>query len=182
MLSYLSLEEKIVAIDSRRIHNKIKVVIGLVSGDVMLWTSTIHDDGDWNNVTTVETTSLLCHKGEVTDVTFNRDGTKLASCGLDKFLFVCDIKTGMILFKNEHSNRLICLNWCVSNQMLYLGDNDGFIHVWNMMTGERNCSERIFNGPVTAVTSTVDEDSNCVNVIAAGVNNNDFLVTAWRNA
>lgn len=181
MLSYLSLEGKIVAIDSRRIKNKIKVVIGLVSGEVMLWTSTIDDGSDLNNVTTVDTKTLLCHDDEVTDVTFNRDGTKLASCGLDKSLFVCDIQTGMILFKNEHSNCLICLNWCFSNQMLYLGDNIGMIHVWNMMTGEKNCFEKIFNGPVTAVASTVDEDNNCVNVIAAGVDHNEFMVTSWRN-
>lgn len=176
MLSYLSLEEKIVAIDSRHENNKIKVVIGLVSGEVMLWTS------DLNNITVGDTKTLLCHDDEVTDVTFNKDGTKLASCGLDKVLVVCDIQTGMILFKKEHPHCLICLNWCFANQMLYLGDKIGVIHVWNLMAGEKNCSEKIFNGPVTAVTSTVDVDSNCVIVIAAGVDHNEFLVNAWKNA
>lgn len=182
MLSYLSLEEKIVAIDSRRVKNKIKVVIGLVSGEVMLWTSIIDDESDLGQITTIDTKTLLSHDDEVTDVKFNRDGKKLASCGLDKFLFVCDIQTGMILFKNEHPSCLICLNWCFPNQTLYLGDNVGFIHVWNMMNGEKNCFEKIFDGPVTAVTSTVDENSNCVNVIAAGVDRNEFMVNAWRNA
>lgn len=182
MQSYLSLEEKIVAIDSRRVKNKIKVAIGLVSGEVLLWTSIIDDEGEFGHITTVDTKTLLCHDDEATDITFNRDGTKLASCGLDKFLFVCDIKTGMILFKNEHPNCLICLDWCLANQMLYLGDNDGVIHVWNMMTGEKNCCEKIFNGPVTAVTSTTDEGSDCVNVIAAGVDHNEFVVNAWKNS
>lgn len=174
MLSYLSLEEKVVAIDSRRVRNKIKVAIGLVSGEVMLWTTLVAGESD-------ASIELLSHDDEVTDVSFNRDGTKLASCGLDKFLFVCDVQTGMILFKNEHPNCLICLDWCFSNQMLYLGDNAGVIHVWNMMTGEKNCLETVFNGPVTAVASTVDEQNNCVNVIVAGVDHNEFLVTAWRN-
>lgn len=182
MLSYLPLEEKIVSIDSRRAKNKIKVVIGLVSGEVILWTSIIGDQSNLSNVTTADTKVLLCHEDEVTDVTFNMDGTKIAACGLDKILFVCDIQTGMILFKNEHPNGLICLDWCFSNQMLYLGDNDGIIHVWNMMNGEKKCTHKIFNGPVTAVTTTADEDNNCINVIAAGVDYNEFLVNAWTNA
>lgn len=182
MLSYLSLDEKIVAIDSRRIDDKCKIVIGLTNGDVMLWTSMIREGNETLDVTTTDVRTLLCHDDEVTDVTFNKDGTKLASCGRDKALFVCDTSTGMILFKNEHPHCLICLNWCFTNQMLYLGDDTGIVYVWNMMTGEQNCRQQIFNGPVTAITSVDDVPNICVNVIVAGVERNEFVVNAWRNA
>lgn len=180
MISYLSLEEKIVTIDSYKIGNKMKVAIGLVNGDVNLWSSVIGDEQILNNIETVDTKLLLTHGDEVTDLAFNQDGSQIVSSGLDKYLYICDIDTGMILFKNEHPNCLICLNWCNGNDILYLGDNIGYIHVWNMLTGEKNCTEMAFNGPITSITSIVMDNKTC-NVIAAGVEGNEFLVKAWRN-
>lgn len=168
-----------IAVDAFRTKDCIKVVIGLVSGDVILWRLRC-SDLKFNNIQTIDTKSLFTHADEVTGVSFNKNGTKVATCALDRVLYVCDIDTGMTLFQKEHPNCLICLSWCHESGILYIGDNNGHIHVWNMMTGEKNCTELGFNGPITCIVSDLDPQNKC-KVIAAGVDGNEFLVKAWIN-
>lgn len=168
-----------IAVDAFKSQNGMEVVIGLVSGDVILWRLKF-SDSDFKSIQTIDPKILFTHADEVTGVSFNKNGTKVASCGLDCVLSVCDIDTGMTLFKKEHPNCLICLNWCDESGILYLGDNSGLIYVWNMMTGEKNCSELGFNGPITCITSDLDALNKC-KVIAAGVDGNEFLVKVWIN-
>lgn len=156
------------------------MVVGLVSGDVILWRLKTSDQTNLNEIETIDTKVLFTHEDEVTGVSFNKNGTKVASCGLDRVLYVCDIETGMTLFKKEHSNCLICLSWCHESGVLYIGDNAGVIYAWNMMTGEQNCSATGFNGPITSITATLGTNNVC-KVIAAGVDGNEFLVKAWIN-
>lgn len=180
LIAYYSFEEKVIAIDAFWSKDSIKVAIGLVSGDVILWRLKTTGQLSLHTIETIETKLLFTHADEVADISFNKNGTKIASCALDRVLYVCDIDTGMTLFKKEHPNCLICLSWCHESGILYLGDNAGFIYVWNMMTGERNCSELGFNGPITCITSMLDADNKC-KVVAAGVDGNEFLVKAWIN-
>lgn len=158
----------------------IRVVVGLVSGEVILWRLKTSGRLSISSVETIDTKLLYTHADEVTSVRFNKDGTKVATCALDCVLYVCDIDTGMSLFKKEHTNCLICLSWCHESGILYLGDNTGFIYVWNMMTGERNCCESGFNGPITSIASSLESENRC-RVIAAGVDGTEFLVKAWIN-
>lgn len=160
---------------------EIKVVIGLFNGDVHLWDLFIPDGTSLRNIQSKETKLLYSHEDEVTNLCFNKDGTKVVSCALDKYLYVCDINTGMILFKKEHPNCLICLSLCHENEILYLGDNIGFIYAWNMRTGEQNCSASAFDGPITSITSKLDVENNKCAVIAAGVDGNEVLIKAWLN-
>lgn len=178
LIAYYSFEEKVIAIDAFRTPVGINVVIGLVSGDVILWRLKFSDQK--YNIQTIETKVLFTHADEVADVSFNKNGTKVASCALDSVLYVCDIDTGMTLFTKEHPNCLICLSWCHESGILYLGDNKGRIFVWSMMTGEQNCSESGFNGPITCITSELDAQNKC-KVVAAGVDGNEFLVKSWIN-
>lgn len=152
------------------------------NGDVMIWRLKITGPLGLNTIETIDIKHLYKHNDEVTDVSFNKSGTKVATCALDCVLHVCDIETGMTLFKKEHSDCLICLSWCHESGILYLGDNKGLIYVWNMMTGEQNCSILSFNGPITSITSNLDTtiDKKC-KIIAAGADGNDFLVKAWIN-
>lgn len=180
LIAYYSFEEKIIAVDISKMKETIKVVVGLANGDVILWKLNTSGQLSSGSVGTIDTKSLFMHADEVTRVSFNQNGTKVASCGLDCVLHVCDIDTGMTLFKKEHSNCLICLSWCHDTGILYLGDNTGYIHVWNMMTGEKHCSECGFNGPITSITSNLDSDNKC-KIVAAGVDGNEFLVKAWIN-
>lgn len=164
---------------SFKTETDIKVVIGLSSGEVFLWRLNIRDDLRVNDAELIDL--LYSHNDEVTNLAYNRIGTKIVSCALDNYLYVSDVETGMILFKKEHPNCLICLSWCHENEILYLGDNVGFIHVWNMLTGEKNCTEKAFNGPITCITSKFDTECNKWKVIAAGVDGPEFVVKAWTN-
>lgn len=180
LIAYYSFEEKVFAIDAFCTKDCIKVAIGLENGDVILWRLKIDGPLSLHTIETIDTKQLFKHADEVTDVSFNKNGTKVATCALDRVLYVCDIDTGMTLFNKEHANCLICLSWCHESGILYLGDNSGNIFVWNMMTGEMNCSELGFSGPITCITSTLDTDNKC-KVITAGVDGNEFLVKAWIN-
>lgn len=166
---------------SFKAETDIKVVIGLSSGDVFLWRLNISDDLNVNEDESTDTKLLYSHRDEVTNLAFNKDSTKIVSCALDNCLYVSDVDTGMILFKKEHPNCLICLSWCHENEILYLGDNAGIIHVWNLMTGEKSCSEKAFNGPITCITSKFDTETNKCKVIAAGIDGPEFVVKAWTN-
>lgn len=182
LISYYSFDEKVFAIDAFHAKDCIKVVIGLENGEVIVWRLKITGPLSMNTIETIDVKHLFKHDDEVTDVSFNKSGTKVATCALDSVLYVCDIDTGMTLFKKEHSNCLICLSWCHESGILYLGDNKGLIYVWNMMTGEQNCSISGFSGPITSITSDLDttNEAKC-KVIAAGVDGSDFLVKAWIN-
>lgn len=180
LIAYYSFEEKVFAIDAFCTKDCIKVAIGLENGDVILWRLKITGNLSLHTIETIDTKLLFKHGDEVTDVSFNKNGTKIATCALDCVLYVCDIDTGMALFKKQHQNCLICLNWCHGSGVLYLGDNSGYIYAWNMITGEQNCSELGFNGPITGITSHLDADNKC-KVITAGVDGNDFVIKAWIN-
>lgn len=180
LIAYYSFEEKVFAVDVFCTKDSIKVAIGLENGDVILWRLKITGPLSVHTIETIDTKQLFKHSDEVTDVSFNKNGTKVATCALDCVLYVCDIDTGMALFNKEHTNCLICLSWCHESGILYLGDNSGNIFVWNMMTGEMNCSEMAFNGPITSIASTLNSDNKC-KVITAGVDGNEFLVKAWIN-
>lgn len=179
LISYVSAEDKVVAIDVRKCNAVIKVVIGLANREVMLWTSAFAFANEVNEIETIESKTLYAHRDEVTDVSFNGNGSKIVSCGLDRKLFVCDTDTGMILFQKEDSDPLICLSWCWDNEILYAGDKVGFIHVWNMMNGEKLHDEEVFEGPVTAITSVMNEDG--CKVVAGGVDRNEFLIKQWKS-
>lgn len=172
LLSYYSFDEKVLTVDIFKSNNIIKIVCGLINGDVAFWRLS-----DYENDCKV----LYTHADEVTNIHFNETGTKIVSCALDRYLYVCDVDTGMILFKKEHPNCLICLSWCFDNDFVYAGDNAGFIYAWNMRMGEQSCSDRVFNGPITSITSKWCADDKLCRVIVAGVNQNDYLIKAFSN-
>lgn len=180
MVAYLSLEDKINAIDSISTANTINIAIGLANGEVFIWHLEIDAPIYWQRIEPIGSKLILTHNDEVTGVNFNESGSKIVSCGLDKFLYVCDVETGMILFKKEHANSLICMNWSFFDEILYLGDNQGVIHVWNMTDGEKKCTANAFNGPITSITSTIYDSKRMV--IAAGVDFNEFVVKSLITA
>lgn len=177
MIAYLSLEEKVVAIDTIKLKNTIKILLGLVNGEVLMWNLNVSDLTNLTDMETIETKILYTHNGEITDVSFNQAGTKVASCSLDKYLYVCDIATEMILFKKEHSDGLICMDWRDDDEFLYLGDKTGNIRVWHMTTGDEIASVKAFNGPVTSLISKQMDKRK--GFVAAGVDFNEYLVRAW---
>lgn len=178
MSAYLPLEEKINTIDTIHHSHVIKVAIGSTNGEVLIWKLKINDPATLSDFETIETRLLIAHDDEITGVNFNETGSKVVSCGLDRFLYVCDVETGTILFKKEHLNSLICMKWSTIDEILYLGDNQGTVHVWNMTDGEKKCSEDVFKGPITSITVMFVNDVR--KVVAAGVDYNEFVVKALR--
>lgn len=179
MVAYLPLEDKINAIDA--IHSTdgiIKVAIGTASGEVHIWLLAMSDPTNVSTAETVDIKLVLNHDDEVTGINFNESGTKIVSCGLDKYLYVCDVETGMILFRKEHMNSLICMNWSMYDETLYLGDNEGTIHVWNMTIGEKKCDLCAFNGPITSITSRMYNNKRMI--VAAGVDYHEFVVKSFK--
>lgn len=179
MIAYLALDDKVVAVDANRVENQIKVVIGLTNNEVVLWTLSTNEENDSLQMNSIESKVLVTHSDEVTDVILNKNATKVASCGLDQMLFVCDIETGMILFRHAHPNSLMCFDWCYFNELLFIGDNEGFIYTWDMNSGEQLCTTKAFDGPVTALRCVNGEEKN--RVFVAGVDFNEFIVKEFTN-
>lgn len=179
MVAYLSLEDKVNAVDTiNTAADTIKVVIGTASGEVFIWHLQIADPCNVSSAETVDTKLVLTHDDEVTGVNFNESGSKIVSCGLDRMLYVCDVDTGMILFKKEHPNSLICMSWCAYDELLYLGDNEGMIHVWNMTDGEKKCTLEAFHGPITSIASCMHNEKRMI--LAAGVDYREFVVKNFK--
>lgn len=179
MVAYLSLEDKINAIDSiNTVAGSVKVAIGAANGEVYVWHLQLADPNNVSSIETIDTKLVLSHGDEVTGINFNESGSKIVSCGLDKVLYVCDVETGMILFKKEHPNSLICMSWSFYDEILYLGDNQGTIHVWNMTDGEKRCALDAFNGPITSIASTMYNAERMI--VAAGVDYHEFIVKSFK--
>lgn len=178
MVGYLSLEDKVISIDSTWSTDVIKVAIGLANGEVYIWRLRINNPNQVTTVEPIDNKLIITHADEVTGVNFNETGTKVVSCGLDKLIYVCDVATGMILFKKEHPNSLICMKWSFIDEILYLGDNEGTIHVWDMTDGEKKCLLKAFNGPITSITCMMADDRRII--VAAGVDYSEFLVKSFK--
>lgn len=178
MVAYLSLEDKVIAIDSTWSIDTIKVAIGLANGEVYIWRLKINDPSQITTAEPIETKLILTHADEVTGVNFNETGSKVVSCGLDRLIYVCDVATGMILFKKEHPNSLICMKWSFLDEILYLGDNQGTIHVWDMTDGEKKCFVNAFNGPITSITCMIADDKR--SIVAAGVDYCEYVVKSFK--
>lgn len=111
---------------------------------------------------------MIKHTDEITAVSFNSNATKVASSSLDGVLHVCDIATGMTLFRKQHEHPLTCLSWLYSDELLLLGDEVGMLTAWNMQTGSVQLHEEVLKngGIVSSIAAAVDDKRY---VIVAGV-------------
>lgn len=168
MLAYLPLEEKVASVQATRFdQNTIRIVIGTFGGEVWLWSLRILQ-ANCVEVEPSEQRLLTKHTDEITAVSFNSNATKVASSSLDGVLHVCDITTGMTLFRKQHSHPLTCLSWRFSNELLLVGDEVGILTVWNMQTGSVQLQEEILKngGIVSSISAAIDDKRY---VIVAGV-------------
>lgn len=166
MVAYLSLEEKVSSVDaSLTSDNILQVAIGTFSGEVFLWKLRL------NNVTdmeTVETIVMTKHSDEVTSVQFNQSKTKIASASLDSTFHICDIKTGMVMLSQQHNSPIVCLDWKYSEEWLAMGDENGYVILWNMITGTEHLKSKAFVGLVSCLATANQEKK----IVAAGIDGN----------
>lgn len=78
------------------------------------------------------------HSDEVFGVCFSPDGTKLASCGADKFVKVFEIPSGKFLKSFEgHTHHVLDVGWKADGKLLASAGADNVIKVWDYEKGEQ---------------------------------------------
>ena len=78
------------------------------------------------------------HSDEVFGVAFSPDGTKLASCGADKFVKVFEIPSGKFLKAFEgHTHHVLDVGWKADGKVLASAGADNVIKVWDYEKGEQ---------------------------------------------
>jgi WD40 repeat protein len=78
------------------------------------------------------------HSDEVFGVCFSPDGTKLASCGADKFVKVFEIPSGKFLKAFEgHTHHVLDVGWKSDGKLLASAGADNVIKVWDYEKGEQ---------------------------------------------
>lgn len=167
MIGYLSLDEKVSSIDASLTSDKIiQVAVGTFSGETFLWKLRATDT---NDLETIETTVLTKHLDEVTSVQFNESKSKIASASLDGSFHICDITTGMVVLSQQHNSPIICLEWKYSDAYLAMGDENGYLIIWNMITGTEHIKTKAFAGLVSGLVT----DNSEKKIIAAGIDRSE---------
>ena len=94
----------------------------------------------------VDTWSLLTdvkngHSDTVFGVAFNPDGTKIATCGADKFVKVFELPSGKFIKSFEgHSHHVMDVGWKADGKVLVSAGADNSIKIWNYDSGEQTKS------------------------------------------
>jgi WD40 repeat protein len=94
----------------------------------------VFEAGSWNLVTNVKNG----HSDTVYGVSFNPDGTKLASCSADKFVKVFEIPSGKFVKSFEgHTHHVLDVGWRADGKLLASGGADNTVKVWDYEKGEQ---------------------------------------------
>lgn len=175
MLGYLPFEEKIMCLDSKEEKNEIKIIIGLNSGEIYLWSFSLMTLPNLDSSENYQLKLLKKHQDTVSMLSFNSNGSSMVSCSLDGGLSVINIETGMTIYERNHLNSLTYLNWTINNDMLLLGDIIGNLFVYNMITGEINLEKEIYNGIITNILIS----NNNKSIIISGEHFKESYITIW---
>ncbi|KAK4451888.1 WD40-repeat-containing domain protein [Podospora aff. communis PSN243] len=98
------------------------------------------------------------HSGELWQVRFSHDGTRLASCGMDSYIIIWSVPDFDVLHKiTAHNNSEVCnLAWSPDDKMIVTCGKDFYAKIWNTETGALiNTLER-FHEPVSSCVWAAD--------------------------
>lgn len=132
------------------------------------------------------------HSDTVFGVCFSPDGTKLATCGADKFVKVFEVPSGKFIKSFEgHTHHVLDVGWKADGKILASGGADNAIKVWDYEKGEQSrtinnahtkqVTRLLFVGTTSQiVTCSGDQTVRFFNVDNGGAvrnfaGNNDFL-------
>ncbi|KAI1853620.1 hypothetical protein JX265_004048 [Neoarthrinium moseri] len=100
------------------------------------------------------------HSGEVWQVVFSHDGTKLASCGGDKQVIIWDVPSFRRLHHlADHDGGVGNVAWSWDDSMLVTCSQDRFARVWNANTGALIKTLERFQEPVSSCVWAADNES-----------------------
>jgi WD40 repeat protein len=114
------------------------------------------------------------HSDQVFGVSFSPDGTKLATCGADKFVKVFEMPSGKFLKAFEgHTHHVLDVAWKSDGKLLVSAGADNVIKVWDYATGEQ---ARSFGNHTKQVTRLVFKGNTSEIVTCSG----DQTVRFWN--
>ncbi|XP_055603286.1 protein FAN-like [Uranotaenia lowii] len=178
VIGYLPLEDKIVHLDSSFSTGELRIVIGTASGEIFLWTLTLHGRGIKTTVDSQSHKQILQHReGSVGAVQFNRNGSLVVSCGEDKMFNIVDVNTGMVIFKRSMPTAIFSLCWAKDDKYLLMGDNTGMLYVWNMLEGTIQKEIRVHSDRIYCIGSTLDGQ-----IVTSGRDDKNYCVKIWRSS
>jgi WD40 repeat protein len=92
------------------------------------------------------------HADEVFGVAFSPDGTRIASCGADKYVKAFDLATGKLVRSYEgHTDHVLGVAWRADGMVLASCGADNVIRVWNAETGDQLRMIAGFTKQVTSI-------------------------------
>ncbi|CAJ2508202.1 Uu.00g093880.m01.CDS01 [Anthostomella pinea] len=115
---------------------------------------------DRHKFPTEDVVELDEHSGEVWQVVFSHDGTKLASCGSDKQVIIWDVPSFRVLHSlKDHESGVGNVAWSWDDSMLVTCCQDRHARLWDATTGA--CLQRLerFGEPVSSCVWAHDNRS-----------------------
>ena len=117
---------------------------------------------------------LVGHYKMALGVAWSPDGSKLASCSADRFIYIWDLKASkppQALV--GHADNINCVIWSPDGRMLASASNDQTIRLWDVVSGRE---VRTLTGHTEAVTAVAF--SPCAPLLAS--TSSDKTVQLWR--
>ncbi|KAI3334960.1 WD40-repeat-containing domain protein [Ustulina deusta] len=100
------------------------------------------------------------HAGEVWQVVFSHDGTKLASCGSDKQVIIWEVPSFKILHSlSDHGDGVGNVAWSWDDSMLVSCCRDRYARLWDVKTGHRLRVLYHYEEPVSSCVWAPDNKS-----------------------
>lgn len=100
------------------------------------------------------------HEGEVWQVVFSHDGTKLASCGSDRQVIIWEVPSFKILHTLKHHDGGVGnVSWSWDDSMLVTCGRDHYARLWDMTTGNLIRQLDRFEEPVSSCVWSPDNES-----------------------
>ncbi len=94
----------------------------------------VFDTASWKQVLDVKNG----HSDTVFGVCFSPDGTKLATCGADKFVKTWEIPSGKFIKSFEgHTHHVLDVGWKADGKLLASAGADNVVKIWSFDTGEQ---------------------------------------------
>ncbi|KAK1835396.1 WD40-repeat-containing domain protein [Podospora conica] len=117
------------------------------------------------------------HADELWQVLFSHDGTRLAGCGMDKYVIIWDVASFEILVRIEaHEGNITDIAWSPDDSMIVSCSQDRWAKVWNTerQTGALVRKLDRFDEPVTGCVWTADSQS-----LFTGTLHKDRSICQW---